>query len=420
MKAINTLKSQNMKTQLKFICLLVSALYLGCESDDGSTITLPPQYNLNALQGNWFRVGGNNPNNNGMLVNVNDDAGTIILPQNSGFSEGDLKWKAIVPQNETNYTYQELGSSYNYFDASMSLGSDDTLRISVGASGAGNIQKWVRQLAENHDCMPYNAEGSNVAVGDEWELPNETDTYPSFVPATGQPGGGIYTVTLSNGSGVVPALKVKSSNDNSGAISSGTAAGTDNETVRTTSFIAHPGVSYDVDAQYSSFVISDNPPITYNLSWSFSGRMDCYEPNDVVSEAKRIPKNQTIEAFALTGYVNNSVIVNEAQNNDYYSVQLESSAKLKVDLLQVPTSVNLNVKILRLDESAIGVTYEEVSGEITADGAIYNTLTDSVLPSGIYLIRIYIGGERTTVINDGESAPDHWGTPYTFKVSAVN
>lgn len=412
-----------MKTKINLL-IAVLILFIGCTSDDNNNSN---QINdLSSIQGDWYRVGGNNPDNNGMKVNVLNDQGTIEEPALSNFQVDDIKWADILQSanDENVFTYQELGSNYNYFDATMELGVDDTLRISVANSGVGNIQKWVRTFIdtmepEEHDCSTYNAEGSNNAIGDDWEAPNETDFYGAFVPSTGQPGGGIYTVTLSNGDGVVPGLKVTSSNDSSGAISNGTAAGTDNETVRTTSFIAHPGVSYDVDAHYSSYVIVDNPPITYNLSYSFSGKMDCYEPNDVISESKRIPKNQVIEAYALTGYINNSVVTNEPQNFDYYKVRLETTAKLKVELLQVPSSVNLGIAILNLDESGIGASREEISGTVSEDGAIYNTTTNSALPSGNYVVRVYIGGTKKTVINDGEATPEHWNMPYKFKVTAI-
>lgn len=413
-----------MKTKINLL-IATLILFIGCTSDDSNN---NPNHtsDLSSIQGDWYRVGGNNPNNNGMKVNVDNDQGIIEEPALSNFQVDDIKWADIIQSANDGrvFNYQELGSNYSYFDATMELGVDDTLRISVANSGEGNIQKWVRTFIdpiepEPHDCSTYNAEGGNGLTGDDWEAPNETDFHGSFLPSTGQPGGGIYTVTLSNNDGVVPGLKVTSSNGGSGAISSGTAAGTNNETVRTTSFIAHPGISYDVEAHYSSYVIADNPPITYSLSYSFSGKMDCYEPNDVISESKRIPKDQIIEAYALTGYINNYVVTNEPQNYDYYKVRLETSAKIKVELLEVPSSVNIGVSIVNLDESGIVVNREEISGTVSEDGAIYNTTTNSVLSAGYYVVRVYIGGTRKTAINDDEATPEHWNMPYKFKVSAV-
>jgi|GEM_PF-2018453 len=408
-----------MKTKSKLSYVLILLISLSCSNNDTDEPISEP-VSLANIQGNWFRVGGNNPANNGIMVNVNEDTGEIILPQESGFLQGDIKWKDIVGEDVNNFNHMELASDYNYYDGEMTLGSDDTLRISVNSVGAGNIQKWVRVLAEIDDCSQYIPSSPSGSQPDTWDEVNETDMHTGLLPGVGDVGGGIYTVTLSNDSGIVPGLKVASVNDTAGAISSGTAVGTSNETERKVSFLAYPGVAYNIEAHYSSYIVSPNPVVNYDINWSFSGKMDCYEPNDIISESKRIPKNQIIEAYALTGYINNSVIANEAQNNDYYKVQLETAKKLKVELLQVPSSVNLSVKILRMDESQVGTSYEEISGVVSEDGAIYNTTTDSVLPAGNYIVRIYIGGTRTTVINDEEATPEHWNMPYKFKVTAVN
>lgn len=133
------------KTMLLFTVLITVSV--SCSSDSLEPDNNPPQqtYPLDDLQGNWIRIGGNNPTNNGMKINVNNDAGTITDAQQSNFMIGDIKWKDIVGQGSGNYTHQELGSDYNYYPAAISLGVDDTLRVDVNNSGAGNIQKWVRE-----------------------------------------------------------------------------------------------------------------------------------------------------------------------------------------------------------------------------------------------------------------------------------
>lgn len=97
------------------------------------------------LQGNWIRVGGNNPINNGLKVSVQNNTGVVVDPQQSGFIVGDVKWDAIFGLGSGDYEHQELGSDYNYYPATIKYGVDDTLRIDVNHSGAGNIQKWVRE-----------------------------------------------------------------------------------------------------------------------------------------------------------------------------------------------------------------------------------------------------------------------------------
>ncbi|PIB30442.1 hypothetical protein [Maribacter sp. 4G9] len=376
--------------------------------------------NVEALQGDWFRVGGNNPTNNGMLVRVIDEQGVIILAQDSGFDKDDIKWKDILSRDEENYDYSELGSDYNYYNAQMEIGTDDTLRISVAAAGAGNIQKWVRDFAEFNDCMPYEPMNDENTINEFWDAINETDLYTGLLPAVTSPGGGYYTVVLTNDSGAVPGLKVTSSDDTSGAIANSTAAATSDENTRTTSFLVYPEVSYDIAAHYSSHVPAGTSPTPYEIIWSYTDIVDCYEPNDEFSEAKAIPKNEIIEAYALTGHINNSVTYGEPQSYDYYSIQLRKPAKIKVELLEVPSSVNLNVKVFTTDGQQLITDYEEVSGVVSEDGAIYNTQTSSILEEGKYIIRVTIGGSRPTVVNDDQDIPDHWNSPYTFKVTTAD
>ncbi|AFL81569.1 hypothetical protein Aeqsu_2106 [Aequorivita sublithincola DSM 14238] len=140
-----------MKTiQIKFktllFALLVGIAFTSCSKDDEQSIN--SNLNLDQIQGSWTRVGGNQPANNGMKINVSGNSGVITYkaPGNSvELQIGDVKWKDIVAQDETNYRYEELGSNGSYYPSSLTFGVDDTLRISVDAApGAGYIQKWVQ------------------------------------------------------------------------------------------------------------------------------------------------------------------------------------------------------------------------------------------------------------------------------------
>tara|TARA_R110002051_G_scaffold325766_1_gene430973 strand:- start:64 stop:1317 length:1254 start_codon:yes stop_codon:yes gene_type:complete len=409
--------------------LFVAYLSMSCTTEDTLEIDKKEEIqenpqtetpnNVDDLQGDWFRVGGNNPSNNGMLVRVVNDQGLIVLPQDSGFKKEDIKWKDILSTETTDYIYMELGSDYNYYNAQMEIGSDDTLRISVATAGVGNVQKWVRNFAELDECMPYEPMNTEDSINEYWDAINETDMYPGLLPAVTSPGGGYYTVTLSNDSGVVPGMKVTSSNDTSGAIANSTAAATNDENTRTTSFLVHPEVSYDIAAHYSSFTPASISPTPYKINWNFTDIVDCYEPNNELSEAKSIPKDEIIEAYAITGFINNNVVFGEPQSYDYYSVQLRQPAKIKVEFLEVPSSINLNLKIFTTNGEQIVTEYEEISGTVSEDGAIYKIQTSSIREEGTYLVRVSIGGSRTTVVNHDQEIPEHWNTPYKFKVTAI-
>ncbi len=111
-------------------------------NNDGSDTS---EFSLDNIQGDWFRIGGNNPNNNGMKLTVTDNSGKIIEPEKSGFKVGDIKWKDIKGTDVNKYTHLELGSDYSYYSASFEFGVDDTLRVQVDLAAVGDFQKWVRE-----------------------------------------------------------------------------------------------------------------------------------------------------------------------------------------------------------------------------------------------------------------------------------
>jgi hypothetical protein len=99
---------------------------------------------LTKLNGTWIRVESNNPSNDFMKIEAAAGTGIIVDASGSGFSDGDIKWQGITPVDLSTFSYQELGSDYNYYEATITMVNDNELRISVGNTGAGNTQKWLR------------------------------------------------------------------------------------------------------------------------------------------------------------------------------------------------------------------------------------------------------------------------------------
>lgn len=105
-----------------------------------------PLNDTSALEGKWFRIESNNPDNDNMVIEVENAAGVITDRANaSSFNVGDVKWNSITATSETLFDYKELGSDRNYYDAQMELADDTTLLISISYTGAGNNQKWLRE-----------------------------------------------------------------------------------------------------------------------------------------------------------------------------------------------------------------------------------------------------------------------------------
>ncbi len=134
---------------------------------------------LDNLNGEWIRIASNNPVADGIIIDMSGTSGTITDKAGSGFAIGDIKWKNIKAVDAENFTHEELGSDSAYYQATMLLQSDDTLRISVGSSGAGNAQKWVRE----GQYIPIDSQG-----------PTTTETLPCSISEAR---------TLSNGTAAV-------------------------------------------------------------------------------------------------------------------------------------------------------------------------------------------------------------------------
>lgn len=147
---------------LLIMLLIVNVVFMWSCSKDSPVETIEmiedtnePEGNLNNLMGEWIRIASNNPGADGLIIKMSGTSGKLTDKAGSGFQVDDVKWKDIKFVDAENYSYQELGSDYNYYSADMLLKADDTLRISVGSSGAGNIQKWVRE----GEYIPIDSQG---------------------------------------------------------------------------------------------------------------------------------------------------------------------------------------------------------------------------------------------------------------------
>ena len=146
-----------MKTKNVMYISLVTLLIMACsksELENQTPIDMEstPQeeetlelISIDSLIGTWVRIASNNPTNDGMLIEVDGNKGTIIDKRGTDFENGEVKWNEITPYDFESYNYEELGSDRNYYNAVITFKQDDTLRINVGSSGAGNEQKWVRE-----------------------------------------------------------------------------------------------------------------------------------------------------------------------------------------------------------------------------------------------------------------------------------
>jgi hypothetical protein len=138
---------------------------------------------LEDIAGEWVRVRSNNPVNDGMVVTVVDDQGTVTAEPRSSFTIGTVKWDQIVPVDEDRFDYLELGSDGSYYDAAMEV-FNDTIFITVVSTGAGNVQKYVRMSAytdpgPSAETITLDCSGINSAT----ELKNSAAAIDYIIPS---------------------------------------------------------------------------------------------------------------------------------------------------------------------------------------------------------------------------------------------
>ncbi|WP_204345757.1 hypothetical protein [Psychroserpens algicola] len=410
-----------MKTQLKIICLLVSILYYGCSDDDGNTLPTSPN-NLEALQGDWYRVGWNNPDFKGMKVNVNEDQGTLLEPALSNFQVDDIKWQNIMQTDTYQYRYKDLTSSYNYFDATMTFGVDDTLRIDVANSGIENIQKWVRTFIEPavevNDCSEYSAEGFTNSQLENWSDYNDFDTYPSLLQTPGEPGGGYFTYSITNEE-IAPGLNVTASGGSSGAIYAESSAGTSNPNANQVAFLAHPGISYNVRVNIGQGSVSSYP-LEYSMNWTYVPAEDCFEPNNSRQEAKSVPKGESLEAYGIAGYISNYVSSGDENTYDYYKIVTQTEGKIRFALDSCPADLWISCALRNFSGAQINGQYTTIIGDANTHqpGTTYYYESNSIHPAGTYYVQLQMNGATVVDLNT-DSIPEYWNTPYMFTVTNI-
>ncbi len=270
---------------------------------------------------------------------------------------------------------------------------------------------------EKDDCVPYVAQSFSDGLTDSWSVANEKDTFSALItiPAT-ELGGGVVTVSLETQGSATPSMSVWESTlvGQGGSIFT---SGEADKKLFTGKFTAHPGKSYTVIVH--PFFNDDTYPSSYDISWSYEGKMDCYEMNDNQPNAKFIPKDKDIEAYILAGHVKNNVGSLDENTFDWYKIVLDDPSYVEVLLDKCPADILMTTRIFDEDEKHQLSTASFITGSSTEAGSTYTARTNRVLPAGTYWIEMHSFFAPETDIVKDEIEPEHWNTPYSFKVYAV-
>lgn len=278
-----------------------------------------------------------------------------------------------------------------------------------------SLQLVPSQAAAQHDCVPYTPSTAEGSFDNTWSVPGEQDDYQFSVPS--DPGGGYVTIELSTTAPASPWMAVLVAG-HPGSISSGGTNPPGGQQI-TIVFEVAPGQTYDIQAsEFLNAPIEDHP-VSYQLSWTFTGKADCYEPNDgrdiwpdPQSNSKAIPIEQVIEAYSLAGHITNSVVSTHDNNYDWYDFTLAVPAEISLATLKVPADQKLKLRLFNEAQSLVMQTSSPVLGGTIQIGP-------ELLAAGTYYLEAapFDRGNSSARPSAGEAIPDHFNTSYKLVVT---
>lgn len=271
------------------------------------------------------------------------------------------------------------------------------------------------QLNECREYVPTQVSGSLI---DDWSQANEQDTFPGLLATPSDPGGGFWEVSVTAGGPIGPSLNVFGSDPDAGGVTM-QAKGTREERSANGAFTAFPSAAHTVTVGDFLSANSIDYPYDYSLSYSFQSRVDCYEPNNIREEAKWIPKDEMLEAYAIAGHGTGNVVVNEAKA-DWYRFNA-SGADLRIELEQSPTDIRISMTLFKSGEAVPTATTRTVTtpGGTNDTGIEYYLENLRPVEPGTYFLHV-IRDFATDDVNKDTPIPDYWNTKYRFIVSELN
>ncbi|MEZ5008565.1 MAG: hypothetical protein R2753_10500 [Chitinophagales bacterium] len=279
------------------------------------------------------------------------------------------------------------------------------------------------QPQEKSECIPYTPTAASGSKQDSWSAPNERDRLSDFIVIPPDLGGGYVKVKLTqNDPDLRPAMIIDT--DFSGAaIISGSSAGTNNELIREAYFSVHPNSKYSIEVY--PFFNADNYPVDYTIEWEFFSKVDCWESNDVINDAKKILIGETNEAYAIAGHIEDNVGALDENTYDWYKVELDTISKIKFEILDLPKDMRIVSRLFELNNpSAISTNFEFTGSDFGLDfnrGMTSIFTTTQELNPGTYYIEVHPDflkdGRKAN--NDQSIIPEHFNKTYKFKVSLL-
>ena len=262
---------------------------------------------------------------------------------------------------------------------------------------------------KDHDCLEYEPTVAGGDLSGEWNDHDDVDDYTITAPS--DPGGGVVQVTLTSDF-MSPWLALNHASHPSSppSILDRSAEGFADPSRIIAEFEVAANESYTITAAQAIALDGfESYPVEYTMSWSFSSKVDCYEPNDDVKYAKQVPINTTLSAYALGGY--RSDYLHDDDVMDWYSFTLTETSEVVAAFADTaPVDLWLAMDI-----------YPPKGGILDGGSSVYGVFSEPkpiTLEPGIYHLRVDAFYSPGGVVIQDDVPPDHWSTEYGFEVRA--
>ena len=280
-----------------------------------------------------------------------------------------------------------------------------------------------------HECVMYEPT-PNVGddISGQWSTSGAAGEVVEIITVPADPGGGYVTVRLQSTESMRPGLFAEVVPEASASINLTGQTATDpavnpDPTLVEAVFEVAPGRSYELTMRGSNAAgASITYPQPFTASWSFTSRVDCYEPNDTLETATAIPMETAISATFIAGYRDeNSIEATSEATLDFYRFELHAPTVVRITLSDVPSNTRPRLFVYDQDGGQVGST---VLAPATGQSAVYESA--GALPAGWYRVRADVAQSgsifrRSTIISNTDTAiPPHFLQNYTLVVQTLD
>ncbi len=258
------------------------------------------------------------------------------------------------------------------------------------------------------ECVPYTPAAVTGSESGTLTALDERATRPITIDDLG---GGLVEVRVSASHGTVAEVRLQGRPI--AELSQGVSVRvSDDVGERRFVFRAQGGKTYDVEL--SPVVTPPEGGQTWTISWSYQPNVDCFEPNDTASTAKRIRLDEPVEAYAHAGIVEGDGVLVGPSLVDFYRFELTEKTTVQL----VAKRPGTEVLVFEFWNAATDASWL-VSTDGQAESNVESASEELELNAGTHHVRVvaFVSQQATWETTEGEAPfPTTWNQPYTLTV----